>query len=140
MENNASETVHPLDNILNSVTVDNGSLMDDLDPFNQTSGTSTNESSNMLQPTEVNPETFNNDDVFGPLNPISATDQESNGEKAEAVVETNNTTELEQSNVINDSSATKTQRVCKLSFIYLHQPNMIKIIGKQQYFLRTCFY
>ena len=128
MENNTSETVHPLDNILNSVTVDNGGLMDDLDPFNQTSGTSANESSNLLQPTEVNPETFNNDDLFGPPEPISAADKESNGENAEAGVETNKTTELEQPNVINDNSSTKAQRVCKSSFIYFHQPNLIKTV------------
>ena len=77
MENTASETVHPLDNILNSVSVDNGNLMDDLDPLGKTSDNTATESNISVQPSEVNPATLN-DDVFGPHDTSLTADLDSN--------------------------------------------------------------
>ena len=112
MENTASETVHPLDNILNSVTVDNGNLMDDLDPFSQTSDNIATESNISLQPSEVNPATLN-DDVFGPHDTSLTTDLDSNEQNRTSVDENIDTLENEKASGLSVSSLTKTPRVSK---------------------------
>ena len=110
MENTASDTVHPLDNILNSVTVDNGNLMDDLDPFSQTSDNTSTTSNINVQPSEVNPATLN-DDVFGPHDTSLTTDLDSNEQNKTAVDEKIDTLENEKASGLSDSSITKTPRV-----------------------------
>ena len=112
MENTASETVHPLDNILNSVTVDNGNLMDDLDPFSQTSDNIATESNISLQPSEVNPATLN-DDVFGPHDTSLTTDLDSNEQNRTSVDENIDTLKNEKASGLSVSSLTKTPRVSK---------------------------
>ena len=112
MESTASETVHPLDNILNSVTVDNGNLMDDLDPFSQTSDNIATESNISLQPSEVNPATLN-DDVFGPHDTSLTTDLDSNEQNKTAVNENINPMENEKASGLSNSSLTKPPRVSR---------------------------
>ena len=112
MENTASETVHPLDNILNSVSVDNGNLMDDLDPLGTTSDNTATESNVSVQPSEVNPATLN-DDVFGPHDTSLTTDLDSNEQNKTVENENINPMENEKASGLSDSSLTKTPRVCK---------------------------
>ena len=116
MENSASETVHPLDNILKSVTVDDGNLMDDFDPINPAIVTTPTESNNVLQPSQVNPQTLN-DDVFGPHDAFSATDIVPKTINEADNVETTHSIASEQPNMTNDTSAVKVQRVRKRFFI-----------------------
>ena len=120
MENTASETVHPLDNILNSVTVDNGNLMDDLDPFSQTSDNTTTTSNIIVQPSDVNPATLN-DDVFGPHGTSLTTDLDSNEKNKTAVDENIDTLENKEASALSDSPLTKIPRVSKYQ-VYKYVP------------------
>ena len=128
MDNSASETEHPLDNILNAVTVDHGNLMDDFDPINQPIATPTTQSNNVLQPSEVNPQTLN-DDVFGPPDAFSATDLDPMNINEATNVATKPSMENDQPNMTNDSSSTKVQRVCQgflISYLILNQILLLK--------------
>ena len=138
MENSASETVHPLDNILNSVTVEHGNLMDDFDPINQTIVTNPTESNNVLQPSEVNPQTLN-DDVFGPHDAFSATDIVPNTINEAENFETTHSMESEQPDMTNDNSAMKVQRVRKRFFIQYLPSNINKLIRRVRFIMNHIY-